>query len=337
MSLPKSAGVCVEMSSTGGPEVLRETERALTKPGRGEVRVKVMATGVAFADVKMRHGIYPGIPKFPFVPGYDFAGIVEQIGAGVNDFRMGDRVAGLSFVGANAERITLSAKRVSLMPETVSFDDAAAGVLNYLTAYQMLHRNTQIEDGQVVLVHGGAGGVGTALLDLLKDKDVQVFATASHGKHSVVEGYGATPIDYKEEDFVDVIKRQTSGADVVLDHLGGSHLWRSRKALKSTGKLICYGFADSVASDDRMAGVKTVGLIGLIQSLPGPSAAFYAILSKPFSFEDHISQDLAAILKLMGEGRLKPKIGARLPLAEAPKAHAMLENAEVSGKILLIP
>ena len=83
MSLPKSAGVCVEMSSTGGPEVLRETERALTKPGRGEVRVKVMATGVAFADVKMRHGIYPGIPKFPFVPGYDFAGIVEQIGAGV--------------------------------------------------------------------------------------------------------------------------------------------------------------------------------------------------------------------------------------------------------------
>ncbi|KIT15043.1 medium chain dehydrogenase/reductase family protein [Jannaschia aquimarina] len=334
----RSGGRCVELTGIGAPDdALRVVNRPVPEPAAGEIVVDVEAAGVAFADVKMRHGIYPGAPSFPFVPGYDFAGIVRAAGADVTGFAVGDPVAGLSSVGSYAQTIALDPRYVARRPPGTDPAAAAAIVLNYVTALQMLERVAKVREGQTILVHGGGGGVGTALLDLTRSMGLRAFATASAGKHDLVRRYGGLPIDYRTDDFVAVL-RDHGGADAVFDHLGGDHVLRSRSAAKRKGCVVGYGFAAAVGGADERAAVRrTLAAFARMWVTPGPRARFYAIMTPPFSLRRHIAGDLRILLDKLARGAITPHVGLKLPLEAAAEAHERLEAGTVSGKIVLTP
>ncbi|MGR3540577.1 MAG: zinc-binding dehydrogenase [Hasllibacter sp.] len=332
----RSGGLCLELARAGAPdEAFRAVRREAPAPARGEIAVRVAHAGVAFADVKMRRGLYPGAPAFPFVPGYDFAGTVTGVGAGVTGFAEGDRVAGLSFTGSYAEHIALAPRYVAKLPTGAATEAAAALVLNYVTAHQMLHRIAKVPPGATILVQGGGGGAGSALLDLARAGGITAYATASKGKHDLVRRYGGRPIDYRAEDFVAVM-RAAGGADAAFDPIGGGTLLRSAGALRRGGRVVAFGFAGATRAEDERAHVRRTYLNFLrLKAAPGVRASFYGILTPPFSRRRHIAADLRALLALLAEGRIAPHVGRVRPLARAPEAHRLLEDAAVEGKILL--
>ena len=181
----------VLLTKKGGPEVLEIVEREAPEPGPGEARVKVLATGVSFADVMMRYGLYPGVPNFPFTPGYDLVGEVEDLGPNVSRVAVGQRVAALTQIGAYAQYVSLPAGELVRVPAGLDTAEAASLPVNYVTAPQMLFRVTKVKPGERILVHGAAGGVGTAMLQLGRLQGLEMYGTASAGKHDLVSGIGA--------------------------------------------------------------------------------------------------------------------------------------------------
>ncbi len=331
------------LTGVGGPEVLEVVERDAPEPGRGEVRVRVLAAGVAFADVLMRHGKYPGAPKIPFTPGYDLVGEVEKLGEGVRGVRVGQRVAALTQVGAYAQSVVVGAGEVVPVPDGVADPAEAVGlVLNYVTAYQMLHRVAKVRSGERVLVHGAAGGVGTALLELSRLGGLEAYGTASAAKHDLVRRLRATPIDYKTEDFVErTTPPALDGVDAVFDPIGGEHLARSWRTLRGGGRLVGYGASSAVGVGRiRMARVfaGTLGRVALQNALPnGKRVGFYFITSFKKKHPDLFKEDLSLLLGLLAEGRLEPVVAEKLPLEDVARAHELMQNARTRGKLVLLP
>lgn len=186
----------------GGPDVLEVREEELAAPGPGMVLVRVRACGLSFADILIREGTYPGAPTPPFTSGYDFVGFVEQVGEGVEAVKVGDLVAALTVTGAHGEYRVVPACDLVVLPAGLDPMAASCLVLNYMTAYQMLHRTAQVQPGERILIHGATGGVGTALLELGRIVHLQMYGTASAERKNVVAHLGGTPIDYRTEDFV---------------------------------------------------------------------------------------------------------------------------------------
>ncbi|HEY9650040.1 MAG TPA: alcohol dehydrogenase catalytic domain-containing protein, partial [Coleofasciculaceae cyanobacterium] len=193
----------------GGPEVLQVIEDELPEPQAGEVRVKILATSAAFTDVLVREGLYPGIPPVPFSPGYDIVGSIDKLGTGVSTLKLRQRVVALTIVGGYAEYLCLPAAELVPIPVNVDPIEAVCLVLSYVTAYQLLHRVAKVKPGERILIHGAGGAVGMALLQLGKLKNLEMYGTASQGKHEFVSHLGATPIDYQNEDFVERIRQLT--------------------------------------------------------------------------------------------------------------------------------
>jgi len=233
----------------GGPEVLKMIdETIMPKPKTGEVRVKVLVTGAAFTDVMIRKGKYPDVKeKPPFSPGYDMVGVVDELGEGVTRFKVGQQVADLTVIGAYSEYLCLPDSRLTPVPEGIDPAETVSLVLSYVTAYQMLHRVAKVKRGQRILIHGAGGAVGTAMMQLGKLLDLEMYGTASKSKHELVKRLSATPIDYKGEDFVERIHSLTGdGVDSVFDPIGGDNFKRSFNALRRGGKLVAYGFYNAV-------------------------------------------------------------------------------------------
>ena len=332
----------VLLTGVGGPEVLKVVERDVPRPGPGGVRVRVRASGVAFADVLMRHGKYPGVPKPPFTPGYDIVGEVEELGAGVAGIEAGTRVAALTQIGGNAQGVVVPAGELVPVPDGVDAAEAASLTLNYVTAYQMLYRVAKMRPGERILVHGAAGGVGTAMLQLGRLQGLEMYGTASAGKHELVSGLGATPIDYKAEDFVQRTRALTDGGvDAAFDAIGGGHLARSWKTLRRGGRLVGYGASSTVGTGGpATAGILagTVGRIALWDALPnGRRAGFYVILGFKKKRPEAFKEDLSLLLGLLAEGKIRPVVAERLPLEEVARAHDLMENSGARGKIVLLP
>jgi NADPH:quinone reductase-like Zn-dependent oxidoreductase len=324
----------VVITEKGGPEVLQVITEELRPPAAGQAQVRVLASGVAYGDVFKRRGLgtLSGSPKIPFTPGYDLVGVVESIGPGVARVKPGERVAAFVVNGANAERVNVRDDLLVAVPESVDPVEALCLVLNYVTADQMLHRVAHVRAGQRVLVHGAAGGVGTALLELGRLEGLEMYGTASAGKHAIVRELAATPIDYRNEDFVErVLALTKDGVDLVLDPIGGPNLSRSRATLRKGGMLVMYGA--SAAIDAGILGVlATLARFSLYKlSADGRSYRFYGIHDQP-----SIQADLRRLLGLLSAKKLRPIVGARLPLAEAAKAHQMLDSASAIGKIVLV-
>lgn len=331
-----ATGIQIVMPHEGGPEVLETHRRDLTSPGSGQATVRVEATGVAFSEVQMLKGRYFGQPKFPFVPGYDLVGIVEEAGEGVGEELIGERVAALTQTGAWADRVTLDAKDLAPVPGELDSAEAVAAITNGVTAWQMLHRAAKVRPGQTVLVHGASGGVGTLLVQLARLIGAKVIGTASARKHEYVRSLGATPIDYREDDVPSKVREiSPEGVDAVFDHVGGPGLVDSYKMLRKEGTLVTYGSASTLDGHGHWIKpyLPILARVLLWNVVPdGKKASFYYVMRWPKLFRE----DLITVLSLLAEGRIEAGINARMPLEDAAEALGLLVSGEVSGKVVLV-
>lgn len=328
----------VMITKFGGPDVLKIVEEAdLPEPKAGEVRVKVLVTSAAFTDVMIRKGQYPEVKdKPPFSPGYDLVGVVDKRGQGANRFQVGQKVADLTVIGAYSEFVCLPENQLTPVPDNVDPAEAVSLILSYVTAYQMLHRIAGIEENQSMLIHGAGGAVGTAMLQLGKLVDLKMFGTASKSKHPLVAQLGATPIDYRNENWPEHIRKGTDkGVDAAFDPIGGLSFKKSFNILKSNGILVAYGFYNAVMGRGGNIPLDFMRL-KLWNILPnGRSTVFYSIGALRKRNPHWFSEDLQTLFGLLAEGRIKPIISKKMPFTEAKQAHEILENAGVQGKIVL--
>jgi NADPH2:quinone reductase len=226
----------VVVNHYGGPEELRVVEEECPEPKAGEVRVMVQAAGVSLPDVMMREGIHPETPRLPFSPGWDLVGVVDRLGAGVSGLTPGQTVAALPIHGAYAEYVCLPYREWVPVPAGLDPAEAVSLILNYVTAFQMMHRSVKVVAGQRVLIHGASGGVGTALLQLGRLIGLEMYGTSSAKGASAVTDLSGISIDYRNQDFVREVYRLTGeGVDVVFDGIGGAHIWRSRRPSAAAG------------------------------------------------------------------------------------------------------
>jgi len=333
----------------GGPDELRVVEEECPEPKNGEARVRVLAAGVSLPDVMMREGIHPETPTLPFTPGWDLVGVVDRLGDGVSGFEPGQMVAALPIHGAYAEFVCLPQRELVPVPSGLDAAEAVSLILNYITAYQMLHRSAHVRSGQRVLIHGGAGGVGSALLQLGRLAGLEKYGTCSARVASAVSDLGGIPIDYQHQDFVEEMHRLPGrGVDVVFDGIGGRHIWRSREALRRGGRVVAYGLTGSLRGG-RLASGRSGGrhrfremrifalYIAAGWLLPGRKRVVgYSIQwlkrLRPALFRE----DLIALLDLLHQHKIKPLIAQQFPLAEARQAHELLGKGGVTGKIVLV-
>lgn len=336
--MPSTKNLRVIITAQGGPEVLKLIEDDLPTPAPGQVRVKNLASGVAYADVLMRHRLYPKTPPFPFAPGYDIVGEIDALGEGVQNFAIGQRVAALTMIGGYAQYTIVPAAHLVPVPANLDPAEAVSLVLNYVTAYQMLHRFAHVHPGQSLLIHGAAGGVGTAALQLGKIAGLRMFGTASKAKHELVSSLGAAPIDYRSENFVERIQQLApGGVNCVLDPIGGKNWLASYSSLSCGGTLICYGASAALAAGKLSAGLGFATL-GLFKLFPGGRhALWYNVKTLRDEHPDWFRDDLSKLFDLLAARQIQPVIAAKLPLSEAPEANRLLEQAQVSGKIVLLP
>jgi NADPH:quinone reductase-like Zn-dependent oxidoreductase len=331
----------VVITRLGGPEALEVIEEDIAEPKAGEVRVQILATGVAFADILMRLGLYRPVPPLPYTPGYDVVGVVEKNGPGSTGFAPGQMVAALTVTGGYAQYLNISESELTRVPDGVDPAAAVCLVLNYVTAWQLLHRAANPKAGARVLVHAAAGGVGTAVLELGRLAGFQVYGTASKRKHGLVTDMGGIPIDYRSENFVARLGAiHPDGVDLALDPIGGWNWWRSYSALRRGGKLLTYGI--SAAIGPRGASQLTAGasflLLGLLKLIPdGKSAGFFSVTTMRKQHPEWFREDLATLLDLLGKRQIAPVIADRLPLDQAGRAQELLERGESSGKLVLLP
>jgi NADPH2:quinone reductase len=333
----------------GGPDALRVVEEECPEPKNGEVRVRVLAAGVSLPDIMAREGVHPETPPVPFTPGWDLVGVVDRLGDGISGIEPGQIVAALPIHGAYAEFVCLPQPELVPVPSGLDAAEAVSLVLNYVTAYQMLHRSAKVRPGQRVLIHGAAGGVGTALLQLGRLAGLEMYGTCSSRGAPAVSDLGAIPIDYQHQDFVKEIHRLTSeGVDVVFDPIGGTHLWHSRKALRPGGRVVGYGLRSSLRGEGLASGrpgrrqrFRGTTIFGLFIAggwlLPGRKRVVpYSIQTLKRLKPEFFRQDLIALLDLLQQEKIKPLIARRFPLAEARHAHELLGKGGVTGKIVLV-
>ena len=339
----------VVVAQYGGPEVITVIEEQAPTPKARAIRVKVLAAGVGLPDVLAREGVHPETPRVPYTPGWDLVGTVDQLGQGATNFALHQTVAAMPIHGCYAQYVCVPQRKLVPVPAGLDPAEAVALVLNYITAYQMLHRSAKAQPGQRMLIHGASGGVGSAMLQLAKLAGVEMYGTCSAHGAAVVRDLGGIPIDYKQADFVEEIRRLTGdGVDAVFDGIGGDHLWRSRDALREGGRVVTYGFQSKMrggrmisATTGRHPFRESVELGSFILRnwcKPGrksmvPYSIQWWMRFKPAWFRE----DLLTLFHLLQQGQIKPLIAQRLPLEEARRAHEMLGHGGVLGKIVLLP
>jgi NADPH:quinone reductase-like Zn-dependent oxidoreductase len=323
----------------GGPEVLQVVENDLRQPSASEVRVKVLAAAVCRPDVTVRRGeaLYSGTPlgkKPPFVPGYAIIGDVDAIGERVGEVAVGERVGVLTVIGGYAEYLYWRSDRLIPVPNDLDPAEAVTLVLNYIVAYQSLHRAAKVKAGEKTLIIGASGGIGTALMQLGKLVGLRMYGLASKSKHPIVCEYGATPIDYHTQDFVKVIRQlEPEGLDVVIDGMTRPEIIRGALALlRGGGRLVSFGEPTGFSDLFRVLGIfAAVNLLPNGKSCKLYGTSFYFVGDRrPFL------EDWATLFQLLAEGKIKPVIEKKFPILEAAQANELLESGRVIGNLVLV-
>jgi NADPH2:quinone reductase len=316
----------IQISKTGGPEVLELVELAMPKPGAGQVLVKIEAAGVNFIDTYLREGRYPA--TLPFIPGQEAAGTVVGLGGGVSGFSVGDRVAWNGTRGTYAEYACAPASEVLKIPDAMSFQQAAAALLQGLTAHYLAHDTYAIQAGETVLIHAGAGGVGLLLTQMAKRLGARVLTTVStRDKAELSRGAGADKVIlYTLESFVEEVKRQTNGdgLPVVYDSVGKTTFEDSLKCLRPRGLLALYG-----ASSGAVPAMDPIRLMAGSLYLTRPTLKDYV------RTRSELERRAGDVFGWVASGKLKVRIGATYKLAEAAQAHRDLAGRRTTGKVLL--
>jgi NADPH2:quinone reductase len=328
----------VRVRHFGGPEGLEVVDAPLPTAGPGEVRVRVLASGLEYTDVTIRRHLYPQTAsrRPPFVLGYDVVGEIDQLGEGVNGFQLGERVADMTVLGSNAAYRTLRANELTRVPPAVDAAEAAALILSWTTAYQLLHRAARVQRGQRVLVHGAAGAVGQALLTLGDIAGLELWGAARGAHAPLIRELGGTPIDYQREDFTRIVP---GGFDVVFDGIGEDGYRRSLAALKPGGLLCAYGYSAGVQAQRRMLTMLMwIVRFYLWRWLPGGKRArFYSINVMRARHPTWFKEDLERLFGLLAAGAIRPRIAERVSFDEVVQAHRSLEVGGLEGKLVLCP
>ncbi|WP_326645304.1 medium chain dehydrogenase/reductase family protein [Streptosporangium sp. NBC_01755] len=326
------------------PDGLQTRTRDLPPPTKGQVLLRMDATGVSFAEQQMRLGKYYDQPPFPFVPGYDVVGTVTATGPGVDPTLTGHRFAAVIKTGGWASHLLVEAADLVPVPDEVDAAAAETVAVNGVTAWQMLHRTAKVRSGGTIVVLGANGGVGSILVQLARHAGITVIGTAAARHHQSVRELGATPVDYRHPNMYEQIRNLApEGVDAVFDHVGGPGLVQSWQLLCKGGTLVNYGTASS-KNDKGNAALPVLKLFARLlvwNYLPnGKSAHFYNFWAgrrRLAAFRRRLSSDLTQVLHLVATGAVTPQIAARLPLADAAAALALAESRTVLGKVVIVP
>ncbi len=338
----------VWISRVGPPEVLEVREAPDPTPRAGEVRIRVAASGINFADISARLGFYPDAPKIPCVVGYEVAGTIDAVGEGVDPARVGEEVLALTRFGGYSDVVVVPHKQAMRRPPGLDAQAAAAIPVNYLTAYQMLLEMGRIRPGDKVLIHQAAGGVGLAAIDLCQIVGgIETFGTASASKHDFVRSRGLVhAIDYRTQDYETEVARLTNGqgVDLILDPIGGDSWRKGLRLLAPTGRLVCFGMSSAATGKERslLGGLRALASVPWLQinpvSLMNANKGVLGVnLGHMWDQVDRLSGWLERILGWWAEGKVRPHVDRAFSFAEAPAAHAYIQERRNVGKVVLVP
>jgi NADPH2:quinone reductase len=340
--MPEPRNRVVQVRRFGGPDGLEVVDAPLPAAARGEVRVRVLASGLEYTDVVIRRHLYPQTMRRqpPFALGYDVVGEIDQLGDDVRGFQLGDRVADMTVVGSNAAYRTLRASDLIHVPAGIDAAEAAVLILSWTTAYQLLHRAAGVQRGQRVLVHGAAGAVGQALLVLGRMAGLELWGTARGEHAALIRELGATLIDYQREDFTRVLP---GGFDVIFDGIGEDGYSRSFAALKRGGLLCAYGYTAGVQPQRRIGTIlmwiaRAYLRRWLLSWLPGGKRVrVYSINLMRAQHPAWFREDLERLFGLLAIRAIRPRVAERISFDEVPEAHRRLEAGGLEGKLVLCP
>jgi len=333
---------CVSITKAGSPSVLKIIQMSEPVPKSDEVCIEVHYAGINFADTLMRLGLYQPRPEYPFTPGYELSGVIHSLGDNVSGFEVGQRVVAAMPTGAQSSHVTVKTSRVIPVPDEMGLDAAAAMPVTYLTAHHMLHYLGHMKKGETVLIHGGAGGVGTAALQICQWAGIEnVWATASGSKSGVIKSFGGIPIDRHSQDFAEIIKQATDGrgVDHILDPIGGDNLRRSLSILAEGGKLYTYGMSAAAPTSKRslirsfLAWRKTPKFDPL--RLMTRNRGVFGVHMGTWKDEGAMSEQLHRIMEGIKLGKLSPVIDSIFDAEQVAEAHQHLHDAKNIGKVLL--
>lgn len=320
---------CIEISQPGGPEVLRQTERPTPSPAPGEVVIKVAAAGVNRPDLLQRAGLYPPPPGASDLPGLEVAGMVAALGDGVTGWSLGDKVCALVAGGGYAHYVATDARHCLPLPAGLDMTQAASLPETFFTVWHNVFERGNLQAGETLLVHGGAGGIGTTAIQMAKALGAKVFATAGNAaKAKVCRDLGADrAIDYSTEDFVEVIKAEAArGVDVVLDMVGGDYIPRNVKVLAPDGRLVSIAFLKGSSTELNFMPVMLKRLTLTGSTLRPQSNDAKARMARALR---------ERVWPLVEAGRIRSVVNATFPLTQAKDAHALMEGNAHIGKIVL--
>jgi synaptic vesicle membrane protein VAT-1 len=332
-------------TASGNFTVLKVEEKPDPKPASGEVLIRVRAAGLNFADILARQGLYPDAPPKPCVMGYEVSGVVEQIGEGVNSTLSGKSVVAMTRFMGQSEFVVVKATQMFEKPQTLTFEQAAAVPVNYLTAYALIIVMGSLHLGESVLIHNAGGGVGLAALDIAKKIGAVTFGTASPSKHEFLKERGLDhAIDYRNQDWLPVIKELTDGrgVDLVLDPIGGGHWKKSYSALRHTGRLGMFGVSTASATGIRgklkllkaAAQMPRFHPLGLLNKNRG---VFGLNLGHLWHEPEKVAVWMRDILRGVEEGWIRPYVDRTFSFEEVGAAHQYLEERRNIGKVVLVP
>lgn len=332
-------------TKNGGVEVLQVQEAPDPVAAKGEVVVRVKAAGLNFADIMARQGLYPDGPSKPCVMGYEVAGVVESVGDDVDQALIGKPVVAMTRFKGQAEMVAVGAMQIFEKPESLSFEQAAAVPVNYLTAYALLVAMGGLHKSESVLIHNAGGGVGLAALDIAKHIGATTYGTASPGKHEflIVRGLDH-PIDYRNQDWLPALKELTNGrgVELIIDPIGGAHWKKSYAALRTTGRLGMFGV--STASANGLRGkLKLVKAamqmprfhpLGLLNKNRG---VFGLNLGHMWHEPEKVAEWVQAIMAGVTAGWVRPHVDKTFRFEQAGEAHSYIESRKNIGKVVLVP
>ncbi len=328
----------------GPPEVLRVEERLDPEPGPGQVRVRVRAAGINFADLMARVGLYPDAPKPPCVVGYEIAGDVESVGAGVEGFEVGQRVMCGCRFGGYAELVVTGVTELAPLPDHWNYAEGAAMPVTYATAYAALIRYGGLRAGERVLIHSAAGGVGISATQIAKIVGAEVFGAASPGKHDAIRRFGVDhPVDYRTHDVVDEVRRITGEEkplDLVMDAVGGRSFKQSYSLLRAGGRLVCFG-ASEVQAGERRSRIRALRVLAQmprwspLKLMTESKAVIGLNMLTLWDAKGSLQDYLEPLSAWIDEGRLRPVVARAFPLEQGPDAHRYMHARENIGKVVL--
>ncbi len=332
----------VVITRRGGPEVLEVRDVPSPVPGAGEVRIEVSAAGINFADTMARAGLYEDAPPIPCVVGYEVAGTVAEHGAGVDSslLPVGTRVMAGTRFGGYAEQVVVPVADVIPLPESLSLEQGAAIPVNYATAWAGLIGYGSLQPGERVLIHAAAGGVGIAATQIAKHAGVEVWGTASPGKHDAIREQGVDhPLDYTEDGWEEGLP----GMDLIMDAIGGESFRRSYDLLRPGGRLIAFG-ASSILQGEKRSIAKALPQalrmmrgFNLIDQMGDSKAVIGLNMLRLWDDRGTLSPWIDPLQEMIGSGAIRPVVSDVVPFSDAPEAHRIIAERRNVGKVVLIP